>query len=114
MKYFLDGLLKVEPYYRQIYDLITRLFLDLQTYPTEHLMDILERSVDHLRVADSKCVVWKNLLPPALHILADRRMLTVNGITIGGLEYHDLIIKNFFTMRWPSEVLTPLAYMSNC
>ncbi|KAI9578882.1 U6 snRNA-associated Sm-like protein LSm6 [Glossina fuscipes] len=30
---------------------------------------------------------------------------------MGGLEYRDLIIKNLFTMRWPSEVITPLADM---
>uniref|UniRef100_A0A1A9ZCX7 Fanconi anemia group I protein n=1 Tax=Glossina pallidipes TaxID=7398 RepID=A0A1A9ZCX7_GLOPL len=30
---------------------------------------------------------------------------------MGGLEYRDSIVKNLFTMRWPSEVLTPLADM---
>ncbi|KAL9917468.1 Fanconi anemia complementation group I [Glossina fuscipes fuscipes] len=111
VKCFLDGLLKVELTYRQTYDLITRLCLDLQKFPNEHLIEILEHCVDHLRVADPKCVGWKDLLPPVLNILTDQRTVIVNGITMGGLEYRDSIVKNLFTMRWPSEVLTPLADM---
>uniref|UniRef100_A0A1A9ZXD4 FANCI_S1 domain-containing protein n=1 Tax=Glossina pallidipes TaxID=7398 RepID=A0A1A9ZXD4_GLOPL len=51
----------------------------------------------------------EDLLPPVLHILTERRTLIVNDVTMGGLEYCDLSIKNLITMGWPSEVLTPLA-----
>uniref|UniRef100_A0A1A9VH73 FANCI_S1 domain-containing protein n=1 Tax=Glossina austeni TaxID=7395 RepID=A0A1A9VH73_GLOAU len=54
VKCFLDGLLNVELTYKQTYDLIRRLYPDLQTFSNEHLVEILERCVNHLRVADGK------------------------------------------------------------
>uniref|UniRef100_A0A1B0A204 FANCI solenoid 1 domain-containing protein n=1 Tax=Glossina pallidipes TaxID=7398 RepID=A0A1B0A204_GLOPL len=98
----------VELTYRQTYDLITGLCLDLQTFPNEHLIEILKHRVHHLRVADPKC---GELLPPVLNILTDQRTLIVNGIIMGGLEYRDSIVKNLLRMRLPSEVLTPLGDM---
>uniref|UniRef100_A0A1A9Z290 FANCI_S1 domain-containing protein n=1 Tax=Glossina pallidipes TaxID=7398 RepID=A0A1A9Z290_GLOPL len=95
----------------QTHDLIIRLCLDLQTFPNEHFIEILERCVNHLRVADPKCVAWKDLLPPVLHILTDRRTLVVNDITMGSPKYP--LPKICLQMPWPNDVLTRHAGMSS-
>ncbi|XP_013097656.2 Fanconi anemia group I protein [Stomoxys calcitrans] len=111
VKCFLDGLLKVELTYKQMYDLITRLCQDLNTFSSEHLVEILEHCIDGLRMGDPKCVGWKDLLPETLHVLATLPQLSVNGISMSGSEYRDTTVKNLCAMKWPTEVMTPIADM---
>ncbi|KNC26166.1 hypothetical protein FF38_06697 [Lucilia cuprina] len=111
VKSFLDGLLKVELSYKQTYDLITRLCQDLNTFPSDQLIQILEHCIDGLRAGDPKCVGWKDLLPETLNVLASMPHLSVNSITMSGKEYRDMTVKNLCAMKWPSEVMTPIADM---
>ncbi|KAM7345711.1 Fanconi anemia complementation group I [Cochliomyia hominivorax] len=108
---FLDGLLKVELSYKQTYDLITRLCQDLNTFPSDQLIEILEHCIDGMRTGDPKCVGWKDLLPETMNVLATMPHLSVNSITMSGKEYRDMIVKNLCSMKWPSEVMTPIADM---
>ncbi|XP_037947703.1 Fanconi anemia group I protein [Teleopsis dalmanni] len=111
VKCFLDGLLNVELSTKQTYDLITRLCQDLNTFDNNELIDILEHSLDSLRTGDPKCVGWKDLLPETLNILAEQPRLSVNAISMSGAEYRQQTVQNLTTMRWPKEVLTPVAAM---
>lgn len=111
VKCFLDGLLKVELSYKQSYDLITRLCQDLNSFPSQQLVEILEHCIDGLRAGDPKCVGWKDLLPEALNVLMNLPHLSVNAITMSGSEYRDSTVKNLCSMRWPKEVMTPIADM---
>lgn len=111
VKSFLDGLLKVELSYKQTYDLITRLCQDLNTFPSDQLVEILEHCIDGLRTGDPKCVGWKDLLPETLNVLATMPHLSVNSITMSGKEYRDMVVKNLCSMKWPTEVMTPIADM---
>lgn len=111
VKCFLDGLLKVELSYKQTYDLITRLCQDLNTFPSDQLIEILEHCTDGLRTGDPKCVGWKDLLPETLNVLAAMPRLSVNSISMSGKEYRDMTVKNLCTMKWPIEVMTPIADM---
>lgn len=56
VKCFLDSLLKIEFSYKQSYDLITRLCQELETFPVEQLVEIMEYCVDSMRAGDPKCV----------------------------------------------------------
>ncbi|XP_073845314.1 Fanconi anemia complementation group I [Musca autumnalis] len=111
VKCFLDGLLRVELTYKQMYDLITRLCQDLNTFSSDHLVEILEHCIDGLRMGDPKCIGWKDLLPETLNVLATMAHLSVNGITMSGSEYRDTTVKNLCSMKWPTEVMTPIADM---
>ncbi|XP_075166591.1 Fanconi anemia complementation group I [Haematobia irritans] len=111
VKCFLDGLLKVELSYKQMYDLITRLCQDLNTFSSDQLVDILENCIDGMRMGDPKCVGWKDLLPETLHVLSSLPHLSVNGILMSGAEYRDTTVKNLSSMKWPNEVITPIADM---
>uniref|UniRef100_A0A1A9WN60 Fanconi anemia group I protein n=1 Tax=Glossina brevipalpis TaxID=37001 RepID=A0A1A9WN60_9MUSC len=111
VKCFLDGILRVELSYKQTYDLITLLCQHLDKFPNEQLIEILEHCVESLRAGDPKCVGWKDLLPQVLNILVAQRVLNVNAISMSGSEYRNSIIRNLCTMRWPNEILTPLADM---
>lgn len=111
VKAFLDGLLNVELTYKQTYDLITRLCQDLNTFPSEQLIEILEHCIDGMRAGDPKCVGWKDLLPETLNILATMPQLNVNSVTMSGKEYRDMVVKNLCSMKWPDGVMTPIADM---
>lgn len=62
-------------------------------------------------MGDPKCVGWKDLLPETLNVLATMPQLSVNGITMSGSEYRDTTVKNLCSMKWPAEVMTPIADM---
>ncbi|XP_055918883.1 Fanconi anemia group I protein [Eupeodes corollae] len=108
---FLAEISKVELTYKQMYDLITRLCLDLPSFTSEQLIEIVEHCVEAIRIGDPKCVGWKDLLPETISVLSSVSTLDVNGMVISGSEYRDTIIKNICFMKWPTEILTPIADM---
>ncbi|XP_055838956.1 Fanconi anemia group I protein [Episyrphus balteatus] len=108
---FLTEISKVELTYKQMYDLITRLCLDLPSFTSEQLINIVDHCVDAIKIGDPKCVGWKELLPETISVLSNVSALDVNGMVIPGSEYRDTIVKNICFMKWPIEILTPIADM---
>ncbi|XP_053963260.1 Fanconi anemia group I protein homolog [Anastrepha ludens] len=111
VKCMLDGLQEVELCYKQTYDLIIRLCHHLSTFPPKQLIEILEICIDGIRMGDRKYICWKNLLPDVLSVLAHQPQILLNGITMRGQEFRDNIIRSLTTMRWPLEIVTPIADM---
>lgn len=56
VKALLKQLKSIEISYKQTYDLLTRLFLDLPSFTNDQLIEIIEFAIDWLKVGDPKCV----------------------------------------------------------
>lgn len=112
VKCLLNGLQKIELTYKQTFDLISRLCQDLNTFPVDQLVEMVEYCCDGIRTGDPKCVGWKDLLPEILKSLTtNHHVITVNSVPMTGDEYQETIIKNLYTMRWSDQILIPLADM---
>ncbi|XP_036335817.1 Fanconi anemia group I protein homolog [Rhagoletis pomonella] len=105
----LDTLQTVELSYKQTYDVVIRLCHHLSTFPSKQLIEILEICIDGVRMGDRKYICWKDLLPDVLNLLAQHPQIFVNGIPMRGSEYRANIISSLTSLRWPIEILTPLA-----
>lgn len=108
---FLSEISKVELTYKQMYDLITRLCLELPNFTSEQLLTIVEHCVDAIKIGDPKCVGWKDLLPETISVLSNVSTIDVNGVKMSGSEYRNKVVNNILTMKWPIEVLIPIADM---
>lgn len=94
---------------RKTSDLITRLSLDLHSFPNHQLVDIVEYCMNGVRVGNGKEVSWKDLLPQTLLTLTNQNKITVNGVEIGGQKYRDNVISNLTCAKWNPDILIPLA-----
>ncbi|KAL5278237.1 FANCI family protein [Megaselia abdita] len=90
-------------------DLITRLCLDLHSFPNSQLVDIVEHCMNGVRVGNGKDVSWKDLLPQTLITLTNQNKITVNDVEITGQKYRDNVIANLTCAKWNTEILIPLA-----
>ncbi|XP_067627011.1 Fanconi anemia group I protein homolog isoform X2 [Eurosta solidaginis] len=111
VKCLLEGLQRVELSYKQTYDLIIRLCQHLSTFPAEQLIEILETCIEGIRMGDRKYICWKDLLPDVLNVLAQQQQILVNGVAMKGSEFRASIVRSLTTMRWPIEIVTPIADM---
>lgn len=90
-------------------DLITRLCLDLHSFPNSQLVEIVEHCMNGVRVGNSKDVAWKDLLPQTLVTLANQNKIMVNDVEIAGQKYRENVIENLTCAKWNTEILIPLA-----
>lgn len=64
-----------------------------------------------MRCGDPKCVGWKDLFPPVLTLVSDYQKVMVNGIATTGFQFRQQCINTLIMMKWPSQILTPIAMM---
>lgn len=94
---------------RKTLDLITRLCLDLHTFPNWQLVEIIEHCMNGVRIGSGKNVSWKDLLPQTLATLTNQNKIIVNDVEITGQKYRENIIENLTCAKWNLEILIPLA-----
>lgn len=94
---------------RKTSDLITRLCLDLHSFPNHQLVDIVEHCMNGVRVGNGKDVSWKDLLPQTLLTLTNQNKITVNDVEVSGQKYRDNVISNLTCAKWNHDILIPLA-----
>lgn len=94
---------------RKTSDLITRLCLDLHSFPNHQLVDIVEECMNAVRCGERRNMSWKDFLPQILTILTNQNKIIVNDIEVTGQKYRDNIIENLTCAKWKVEILNPLA-----
>lgn len=64
-----------------------------------------------MRCGEAKCVGWKDLFPPVLNLLSDYQKVMFNGLVTTGSQFRHQCIQSLMSMKWPSQILTPIAMM---
>lgn len=104
-------LIEVDLSTKETVGLITRLFVDLGTFSSSDLVELIELCLEMIRKIDSKTLCWKDLLPQLVLLVNGIPKIEVNNIEMSGPEYRSVVVKNICLMRWQVNILTPIASM---
>ncbi|XP_055641903.1 Fanconi anemia group I protein [Toxorhynchites rutilus septentrionalis] len=97
---------------KAVFDIISRLVLDLPKYSPEQLVEIMEYCVESIRAGDPKCMGWKDLLPDVLRLLSEQvGHFSANGFVMNGVEYRKKVLDDLFKMRIHNGILTSFTGM---
>lgn len=97
---------------KAVFDIVSRLVLDLPKYKPEHLVEIMEHCVESIRAGDPKCMGWKDLLPDVLKLLNEQvGNFSANGFIMNGVEYRRKVLDDLFKMKIQNGILTSFTGM---
>ncbi|EAT42968.1 AAEL005539-PA [Aedes aegypti] len=108
----LNQLNKTELSTKVVFDIVSRLVLDLPKFSSEQLVEIMEYCVDSIRAGDPKCMGWKDLFPDVLKLLNEQvGKFSANGFIMTGGEYRKKVLDDLFKMKIQNAILTSFTGM---
>nr|XP_019560353.2 LOW QUALITY PROTEIN: Fanconi anemia group I protein [Aedes albopictus] len=108
----LNQLNKTELGTKVVFDIVSRLVLDLPKFSSEQLVEIMEYCVDSIRAGDPKCMGWKDLFPDVLKLLNEQvGKFSANGFIMTGSEYRKKVLEDLFKMKIHNGILTSFTGM---
>ncbi|XP_058450886.1 Fanconi anemia group I protein [Malaya genurostris] len=108
----LNQLNRTELSTKVVFDIVSRLVLDLPKFSADQLVEILEYCVESIRAGDPKCMGWKDLLPDVLKLLLEQvSKFNVNGFIMTGSEYRKKVLDDLLKMKIQNGILTSFTAM---
>lgn len=108
----LNQLNKTELSTKVVFDIVSRLVLDLPKFSSEQLVEIMEYCVESIRAGDPKCMGWKDLFPDVLKLLNEQvGKFSANGFIMTGGEYRKKVLDDLFKMKIQNAILTSFTGM---
>ncbi|XP_055541221.1 Fanconi anemia group I protein isoform X2 [Wyeomyia smithii] len=108
----LNQLNKTELATKAVFDIVSRLVLDLPKFSAEQLVEIMEYCLESIRAGDPKCTGWKDLFPDVLKLLHEQvGKFSANGFILSGSEYRKKVLDDLFKMKIHNGIMTSFAAM---
>ncbi|XP_058815005.1 Fanconi anemia group I protein [Topomyia yanbarensis] len=108
----LNQLNRTELSTKAVFDIVSRLVLDLPKFSAEQLVEIMEHCVESIRAGDPKCMGWKDLFPGVLKLLHEQvGKFSANGFILSGSEYRKKVLDDLFKMKIQNSILTSFTAM---
>ncbi|XP_055593420.1 Fanconi anemia group I protein-like [Uranotaenia lowii] len=97
---------------KTVFDIVSRLVLELPKFSAEQLVETMEYCVDSIRAGDPKCLGWKDIFPDVLKLLQEQvGKFSANGFILTGEEYRKKVLDDLLKMKIHNGILTPYTAM---